>query len=218
MTNEQGIKCINEIREILADYRALTSYDHEALDIAISALSKQSASSEQVKILADVLDGRPITEACEKLGEPADGWCEINNCRYKEYPSAECWLEYARVMAENKTESDHIAKSDKMVDQFRDSAKKTDSERVSLSEQEKSNSFSEKPSEEGNSEMNCSDVPDIHVGKTDFKPGGNPGIIHCKDCKKFVKDHFNIPYCYRDPGCKWNENDYCSKAESRNDG
>ena len=102
-------------------------------------------------------------------------------------------------------------------DQFREDTKKTGSERVSLSEQEKSNSFSEKPSEEGNSEMNCSDVPDIHVGKTDFKPGGNPGIIHCKDCKKFVKDHFNIPYCYRDPGCKWNENDYCSKAERRND-
>ena len=48
MTNEQVIKRINEIREILADYRALTSYDHEALDIAISALRKQSASSEQV--------------------------------------------------------------------------------------------------------------------------------------------------------------------------
>ena len=45
MTNEQVIKRINEIREILADYRELTSYDHEALDIAISALSKQSASS-----------------------------------------------------------------------------------------------------------------------------------------------------------------------------
>lgn len=48
--------------------------------------------------------------------------------------------------------------------------------------------------------------------------GGNSGIIHCKDCKKFVYDNFNIPYCYKDPGHKWNENDYCSKAERRNDG
>ena len=47
MTNEQVIKRINEIREILADYRELTGYDHEALDIAISALSKQCARGEQ---------------------------------------------------------------------------------------------------------------------------------------------------------------------------
>lgn len=56
-------------------------------------------------------------------------------------------------------------------DQFRDSAKKTDSERVSLSEQEKSNSFSKEPSESSDSEMNCSDVPDFHAGKTNFQPG-----------------------------------------------
>ena len=44
-------------------------------------------------------------------------------------------------------------------------------ERVSLSQPEKSNSFLKEPSEDGESEMNCSDVPDIHVGKTDFQPG-----------------------------------------------
>lgn len=58
MTNEQVIKRINEIREILADYRALTSYDHEALDIAISALSKQSASGGQADDVPDIHVGK----------------------------------------------------------------------------------------------------------------------------------------------------------------
>lgn len=66
-----------------------------------------------------------------------------------------------------------------------------DSERVSLPEAEKSNSFSEEPSEDGNSEMNCSDewwknyirarmrqddVPDTNVGKTEltrYEPESN---------------------------------------------
>ena len=68
--------------------------------------------------------------------------------------------------------------------QFREDTKKTDSERVSLSEQEKSNSFPEEPPAEGNFEMNCSDAPDIRVGKIPYK---KPEIICCKDCR------------YRDP-------------------
>ena len=48
---------------------------------------------------------------------------------------------------------------------------KTDSERVSLPQPEKSNSFSKESPEEVIHEMNYSDVPVIRVGKTDFKPG-----------------------------------------------
>jgi hypothetical protein len=143
MTNEQVIKRINEIREILADYRELTSYDHEALDIAISALSKQCASSGQA----------------DQCGNDT----EMVELKLKKRTITE------RLIIAKSLIDSVIADSES--DQFREDTKKTDSERVSLLEQEKSNSFSEKPSEEGNSEMNCSDVPDIHVGKTDFKPG-----------------------------------------------
>ena len=103
MTNEQVIKRINEIREILADYRELTGYDHEALDIAISALSKQCARGEQ---------------------------------------------------------ADQCGNDTEMVDQFRDTTKKTD------------------------------DVPDIHVGKTDFKPGDKFILELGADRKMF--DEFEI--------------------------
>ena len=102
---------------------------------------------------------------------------------------------------EDRTTNDQITDSDKMVDQFCDITKKTDDvllnrddvikavdrhtrddgtldddiscilEEVSLSEQEKSNSFSKEPSESSDSEMNCSDVPDFHAGKTNFQPG-----------------------------------------------
>ena len=139
MTNEEAAAMLERMKNYFLPTSPMLEERREitALDLAISALSKQSASSEQ---------------------------------------------------------ADHIAESDKMVDQFREATKKTDSERVSPFEQEKSNSFSKEPSEDGNSEMNCSDVPDIRVGKTDFKPGGNPGnlggnpgIILCKDCQ------------YRDP-------------------
>lgn len=118
----------------------------QAINYAVQALSKQSAScgqadyKAQVKILADVLDSCPLTEPCDWMWRPT-GWCKDHCKDGQDSPDAECWLEYARVMAESKTESDHIADSDKMVDQFRGITKKTD------------------------------DVPDTNVGKTDFKPG-----------------------------------------------
>lgn len=160
----------------------------QAINYAVQALSKQSASSEQAdtKLFNRgywLMPGE-VFISHNVLNEVLDTIIKSMNTEQRKIDSI---LAKTAENDEAPPDSDQIADGSKMVDQFRDSTKKTE------------------------------DVPDIHVGKTDFKPGGNPGIIHCKDCKKFVKDHFNIPYCYRDPGCKWNENDYCSKAERRND-
>ena len=53
---------------------------------------------KQLHILADALDGCPLTDPCDKLWAP-HGWCE-EHCREKQFaPSKECWLKYAEVMA-----------------------------------------------------------------------------------------------------------------------
>jgi len=141
MTAEKSIKILKAVKELKDDAIYTLTDLTEAYKMAIEALSKQSAISEQADQCGNgtemvELKKRTITERL--------------------------------IIAESLINS-VIADSDN--NQFRDSAKKIDSERVSLLEQEKSNSLSKEPSEEGNSEMNCSDVPDIHVGKSDFKPG-----------------------------------------------
>lgn len=73
----------------------------------------------QVKVLADVLDSCPLTEPCDLMWRPT-GWCKKHCKDGQDSPDAECWMRYARVMTENKTESD------KMVDQFREDTKKTE--------------------------------------------------------------------------------------------
>ena len=57
-----------------------------------------SAESKQLQVLADVLDGCPLTQPCDKMWR--GGWCEehCKNNKLQE-PNAECWLKYAEVMA-----------------------------------------------------------------------------------------------------------------------
>ena len=75
------------------------SRDHDkkiSLEDAEYALEQlQPAQSKQLQILADVLDGCPLTQPCDKLWE---GDLCRNNCKTRE-PTAECWLRYAEVMA-----------------------------------------------------------------------------------------------------------------------
>lgn len=99
----------------------------QAINHAVRALSKRRASTEQVKILADVLDGLLEKYVCDKI-RSAEGWCKDHCKDGQDSPDAECWLEYAMVMTESKTESD------KMVDQFRDTTKKTEDDLISRAE------------------------------------------------------------------------------------
>lgn len=58
-----------------------------------------SAQSKQLRVLANVLDGCPLTQPCDRLWK-REGWCK-EHCKTHELdePDAECWLKYAEVMA-----------------------------------------------------------------------------------------------------------------------
>lgn len=168
MTNEEAEK-------ILFYHRStgnLSPMLNEALDLAISALSKQCASTEQAdkKLFGHgywLMPGE-VFISHNVLNEVLDTIIKSMNTEQRKIDSI---LAKTAENDEAPPDSDQIADGSKMVDQFREDTKKTDSERVSLSEQEKSNSFSKEPSESSDSEMNCSDVPDFHAGKTNFQPG-----------------------------------------------
>ena len=63
----------------------------EALQMAITAIKGQ-------KVLADVLDGCPLPQPCDKMwrSDVCEEYCQNNKL---EAPDAECWLRYAEVMA-----------------------------------------------------------------------------------------------------------------------
>ena len=164
MTNEEAEK-------ILFYHRStgnLSPMLNEALDFAISALSKHCASSEQ----ADTkLFNRGYWLMPGEVFVSHNVLNEVLNTIIKSMNTEQRKIDSILAKTSENDEAirtdDHIADDSKMVDQFRDTTKKTDSERVSLPETEKSNSFSKEPSKDSESEMNCSNVTDIHVGKTD---------------------------------------------------
>lgn len=54
--------------------------------------------SKQLKILASVLDGCPLTEACDKLFDCNYDWCRQHCKPGQDAADAECWMKYAEVM------------------------------------------------------------------------------------------------------------------------
>ena len=61
-----------------------------------------SAHSKQLQVLADVLDGCPLIQPCDKMWKP-EGWCKEHCKAGQQEPDAECWLKYAEVMAADDT-------------------------------------------------------------------------------------------------------------------
>ena len=50
-------------------------------------------------------------------------------------------------------------------------------------------------------------------------PSAQSEIIHCRECKWHRFDKDNIPYCYNiDYGYGWKDDDFCSRAERREEG
>ena len=134
MTNEEAAAMLERMKNYFLPTSPMLEERREitALDLAISALSKRSASSEQA----------------DQCGNDT----EMVELKLKKRTITE------RLIIAELLINSVIADSD----QFRDSTKMTE------------------------------DVPDIHVGKTDFKPGEKtekiphkkPEIIYCTECPK----------------------------------
>jgi hypothetical protein len=228
MTNEEAEK-------ILFYHRStgnLSPMLNEALDLAISALSKQSASSEQAdkKLFGHgywLMPGE-VFISHNALNKVLDTIIKSTNTEQRKIDSI---LAKTGQNDEAIRTDDYIADDGKMVDQFRDSTKMTE------------------------------DVPDIHVGKTDFQPGdkfilelgaerrmfkefeiagtdlyvetyllekltrydpevkldsAQPEIIYCKDCK-YAEGVLGAIWCDKDGGYYNPMRHFCSEAERRND-
>lgn len=85
-------KLLLEARKKQKDEQAVKA---DAINNTVSA-----AQSEEAKILADVLDGCPLSHPCDKLWRP-EGWCK-DHCRDTK-PHSECWLKYAEVVANERS-------------------------------------------------------------------------------------------------------------------
>ena len=192
MTNEEAIKILEKMKARMIPLGPLLegkSKDEEAVDMAIEALSKQCASSEQAdKKLFDHgywLAPGEVFISHNVLNEVLNTIIKSMNTEQRKIDSI---LAKTDRNDEAIRKDDHIADDSKMVDQFREATKKTE------------------------------DVPDINVGKTDFKPGEKtekipykkPEIIQCKDCLFHSND------C---EGTEWlrSECGFHGKAERRND-
>lgn len=238
MTNEEAAVMLERMKNYFLPTSPMLEERREitAIDLAISALSKQSASSDQVdykaqvKILADVLTDSPLDLPCNLLWRPS-GWCKEHCKDGQDSPDAECWMRYARVMTENKTESDEGPKLfgnrtiidpgeqfigenllKEALDQNADSGKtivlkkRTITERLIIAES-LINSVIADSDQFREVTKKTEDGTDTNVGKIPYK---KPEIIHCGDCIWYGKSH----YCganYPAP------DDFCSWAERRND-
>ena len=71
-------------------------------DVRYAIEQLPSAQSKQLQVLADVLDGCPLTQPCDKMWKP-EGWCKEHCKPGQQEPDAECWLKYAEAMTADDT-------------------------------------------------------------------------------------------------------------------
>ena len=95
MTNKEAISILERMQDPEAWEPQVSEKMFTALQMGIDAI-------KGCKVLADVLDGCPLTQPCDKMWR--GGWCEehCKNNKLQE-PNAECWLKYAEVMAADDT-------------------------------------------------------------------------------------------------------------------
>ena len=203
MTNEEAAAMLESMKNYFLPTSPMLEERREitALDLAISALSKQSASSVQAdkSLIVDFVAFQKEWLNSHKTLE-LDA---VNNALVNIFlgTTGKVFIDAPNQTAENdedriaidlkkRTITERLIIAESLIDVLlsrnevikavdrhtRDDGTLDDDiscilEEVSPFEQKKSNSFPKEPSEDGESEMNCSDVPDIHVGKTDFQPG-----------------------------------------------
>ena len=90
-----------DVMNALGDGRLALTLNN-ACDRHIRAIEQlPSVQSKQLQVLADVLDGCPLTQPCDKMWR--GGWCKEHCKPGQQEPDAECWLKYAEVMAADDT-------------------------------------------------------------------------------------------------------------------
>ena len=93
ISRRDAIDAVKKHYRIDNDLLELIAYEIEQLP---------SVQSKQLQILANILDGCPLTQPCDKMWR--GGWCEEHCKKNKlQEPDAECWLKYAEVMAADDT-------------------------------------------------------------------------------------------------------------------
>jgi 1,2-phenylacetyl-CoA epoxidase catalytic subunit len=81
-------------------------------DVRYAIEQLPSAQSKQLKVLADVLDGCPLTQPCDKMWK-SEGWCKEHCKPGQQEPNAECWLKYAEVMANAIENNNNLSSGNK---------------------------------------------------------------------------------------------------------
>ncbi len=97
MTRLEAVQVLERLQEPEAWEPQITHEDYDILKMAIDALKMS-------KVLADILDGCPLTQPCDKLWKP-DGWCKEHCKDGQTGPDSECWVKYAEVIADDQTGS-----------------------------------------------------------------------------------------------------------------
>jgi len=165
MTNEEAAAMLERMKNYFLPTSPMLEERREitALDLAISALSKHCASSEQAnkKLFGHgywLMPGE-VFISHNALNKVLDTIIKSTNTEQRKIDSI---LAKTGQNDEAIRTDDYIADDGKMVDQFREDTKMTKSE-INNSDEWWKNYI--------RSRMSNDDVPDIHVGKIDFQPG-----------------------------------------------
>ena len=199
MTPQKAIPILKRLQEPEAWEPHITMDTFEALELALDTLEKHQADKKLFGHGYWIMPGE-LFISHNKLNEVLDVIIKSMDTEQRKIDST--LVKTATNDEANRTD-DHIADSGKMVDQFRKATKKTDSERVSLFEQEKLNSFSEKPSEEAIHEMKCI-----------------PALIRCKNCAHSTEWYGQKRRCFlwHEEGIDVLEDGYCNYADRKKQG
>lgn len=167
---------------------------------------------EQVaKILADILDGCPLVDPCNKIWS-LEGWCKDHCKPGQQEPDSECWLKYAEIMVEETENSNKSSLTQKGLDTIQSQDVPVINAGDMVSRRAAIDALMDE----------FKRVPTTAIrakNRIDRLPSAQPEIIRCKDCTYGVQDEYGRWYC-RSLGCQIGDEDgngFCSDAERRTD-
>ena len=183
-----------------------------------------SREQDKARILAEVLDGCPLTHPCDKLFS-LDGWCRDHCKPGQDEPDAECWMKYAELMAISALQAQDVPDIKELDTLYRKAAAAP--VQVFVQPEPCEDAVSRKTAIDGVKTLHEVAWKNWHdptlsantvIDMIKNLPSAQPEIVRCKDCK------------HRDPEDKkcdcghdilWQlprrDNWYCADAERRSD-